>query len=94
MLSQTSDNAACLSARDERTHRGAGGIREKICEIVHQRRYSREADLKAVWAWKGPVHADIDHDGIRSVVSFGEQGDCLYCYVAARHEVARPRAEK
>jgi hypothetical protein len=36
--------------------------------------------FRAAWGWKGPEPADIDHDGISSVVTFGAQGGCLYCY--------------
>jgi hypothetical protein len=36
--------------------------------------------LKAAWGWRGPESADIDHEGINSVVSFGHRGNGLYRY--------------
>ena len=37
--------------------------------------------LKSSWGWKGPQPTEINHQGISSVVAFGEPGGrCLCCY--------------
>jgi hypothetical protein len=41
------------------------------------------ASLKSAWGWRGPLPAEIDHQGISSFVEWGDKdARCLYCYSA------------
>ena len=40
-------------------------------------------EIKSTWGLRGPAPTEIDHQGISSVVEFGEKGaGCFYCYSA------------